>query len=420
MASQTCPNCGNPLRPGTKFCNRCGQPVVPAPTPPVPRTVLSGPDVPPPYTPPVEPPPAYVAPAYIPPPEYSPPPEYAPPPAPPPEPGSPANLIKQPRVWLALAIVGLILVLCGGAVLIGGDVLSSFKSVGKAEKTAVKKVATEISTHLPSVPGLSTIIPSNGTMDVGSLVTALPLPIPAPDATQGPLTIPGINIEIAHLSDQEEIDIGKKAADEFESKNTLSNDPALIERVQRIGNQIVPQQPRKNIPFTFKVVDSDKINAFALPGGFIYVNRGLIEYVKNDDELAGVIGHEIAHVSLRHGAQLIERLATAQAAIDVISTASPDFGKIYQDNNTQLAVDAVSEIVVNGWGRGNELDADQFGTIYMAHAGFKARAVLDLFRRFEVEESGKPSDPLSQLLATHPPFKDRIARVEQTIKDNNL
>ena len=410
MASQTCPNCGNPLRPGVKFCNRCGQPVMPAPTPPVPRTVLSGPEVPPPYPPPVEPPPAYAAPASTPPPEY----------APPPESSSPANLIKQPRVWLALAILGLIVVLCGGAVLIGGDVLSSFKSVGKAEKTAVKKVATEISTRLPSVPGLSTIIPSNGTMDVGSLATALPLPIPAPDATQGPLTIPGINIEIAHLSDQEEIDIGKKAADEFESKNTLSTDPALVERVQRIGNQIVPQQPRKNIPFTFKVVVTDKINAFALPGGFIYVNRGLIEYVKNDDELAGVIGHEIAHVALRHGAQLIERLATAQAAIDVISTASPDFGKIYQDNNTQLAVDAVSEIVVNGWGRGNELDADQHGTIYMAHSGFKAQAVLDLFHRFEADESGKPNDPLSQLLASHPPFKDRIARVEQTIKDNNL
>jgi hypothetical protein len=414
MASQPCPNCGNPLRPGAKFCNRCGQAITPATPAPLPRTVLSGPDVPPPYPPPAATPPANAAPA------YTPPPEYIPPPAPPSEPGSAASLIKQPRVWLGLAIVGLIVVLCLGAVLIGGDVLSSFKAVGKAEKTAVKKVATEISTHVPSIPGLSTIIPSNGTMDVGSLATSLPLPIPAPDSTQGPLTIPGLNVEIPHLTDQEEIDIGKKAAEEFESKNALSNDQALIERVQRIGNQIVPQQPRKNIPFTFKVVDSDEINAFALPGGFIYVNRGLIEYVKNDDELAGVIGHEIAHVALRHGAQLIEKLATAQAAIDVISTASPDFGNIYQDQNTQLAVDAVAEIMVRGWGRGNELDADQYGTIYMAHAGFKALAVLDLFHRFEAEESGKPNDPLSQLLATHPPFKDRIARVEQTIKDNNL
>ena len=414
MASQTCPNCGNPLRPGAKFCNRCGQPVVPTSTPPVSPTVLSEPDVPLPHPSPVETPPNYAAPAFTPPPEYT------PPPALPPEPGTPTSLFKQPRMWLALAIVGLVVVLCVGGLLIGSDVLSSFKSVGKAEKTAAKKVATEISTHIPSLPGLSTVIPSSGTLDVGSLTTAIPLPIPAPDATQGPLTIPGINIEIAHLSDQEEIDIGKKAADEFESKNALSNDPVLVERVQRIGKQIVPQQPRKNIPFIFKVVDTDKVNAFALPGGFIYVNRGMIETVKNDDELAGVIGHEIAHVALRHGAQLIERLATAQAAIDVISTASPDFGKIYQDNDTQLAVDAVSEILVNGWGRGNELDADQYGTIYMAHAGFKAQAVLDLFRRFEAEESNQTSDPLSQLLATHPPFKDRIARVEQTIKDNNL
>jgi hypothetical protein len=415
MVSQSCPNCGNPVRPGAKFCNRCGQALIPAQPAPVPHTVLSGPEVPPPASPPAEPPPAYSPPP-------SPPPQavFTPSPTSAPEPSSIVTLIRQPRVWLGLAIVALIVVLCLGAVLIGGDVLSSFKTVGNAQKTAVKKVATEISTHIPSIPGLSTVIPSIGTMDVGSLATALPLPIPAPDSTQSPLTIPGLNVEIPHLTDQEEIDIGEEAAAEFESKNTLSTDTMLIERVQRIGNQIVPQQPRKNIPFTFKVVDSDEINAFALPGGFIYVNRGMIETVKNDDELAGVIGHEIAHVALRHGAELIERLATAQAAIDVMSTASPDFGSIYQDQNTQLAVDAVAQIVVNGWGRGNELDADQFGTIYMAHAGFRAQAVLDLFSRFEAEESGQPSDPISQLLATHPPFKERIARVEQTIKDNNL
>jgi len=210
-----------------------------------------------------------------------------------------------------------------------------------------------------------------------------------------------------------------QAAAEFEAENPISDDPALVDRVVRIGNALVPHSQRQNIPYSFKVVDTDEVNAFALPGGYIYVTRGMVEFVEEDHELAGVIGHEIAHVALRHSARLIENLAAAQAAIDLVTTSSEELERIYQDNATQLAINAVTQIVVNGWGRENELDADQYGTIYMARASYDPFEIIDLFERMG-EQEDSPSDPLALMFATHPPFPDRIARVRETIREYRL
>jgi predicted Zn-dependent protease len=234
------------------------------------------------------------------------------------------------------------------------------------------------------------------------------------------IEIPGLGIELPRLTDEEEVEIGRESAAEFESQNPISSDPALANRVTRIGNSIVPYQPRTEIPYTFKVIDTSEINAFALPGGFIYISRGMLEFVESDDELAGVIGHEIAHVALRHSAQQIEAIVTGQMALEAVLSGNSELESIYQDQSVQIATEMVGMIALRGWGRMNELDADEYGTVYMAHAGYDPQAVLALMQRFESQTHDVPGDPMGPLLATHPPFNDRIERVEIAISKHGL
>jgi predicted Zn-dependent protease len=269
---------------------------------------------------------------------------------------------------------------------------------------------------LTSIPQqIETAIP----LDLTGLPLDIPSEFPLEIPTLSPVTVPRMDIELPLLTDEEEIEIGRQAAAEFETENRISRDPALVQRVEQIGSTLVPHSQRRNIGYTFKVVDSQEVNAFALPGGYIYVTRGMVEFVEQDHELAGVIGHEIAHVALRHGARLIENLAAAQAAIDLVTTSSEELASIYQDHATQLAINAVAQIVVSGWGRENELDADQHGTIYMARAGYNPYEIIDLFERMG-EQEAISGDPLAWIFATHPPFPDRIRRVRETIQEYRL
>jgi predicted Zn-dependent protease len=293
-------------------------------------------------------------------------------------------------VWLALSLVAIGIISILTAIAFRPGSRPSSEAVLTLEATAVTKSA--------------------------ATADAISAPATTPAPTLTPIIIPELGIEIPHITDEEEIEIGREAAAQFERDNRVSNDPALAKRVARIGAAIAPHSPRTNIPYTFKILDTDEVNAYALPGGFIYVTRGMLQYVQSDDELAGVIGHEIAHIALRHGAQQIEAIAAVQAAI----AQNPDLSRIYQTQEGQIAAEVVFQIGRAGWGRQAELDADEYGTIYMAQAGYDPQAVLDLFRRFAAEETGSDNDPLARLLATHPPFSDRIKRVEQAIHQHGL
>ena len=410
MNSQICPNCQHQNRIGAKFCSGCGQELVGQEIPPTVAT---------------------------PSPQHS----YTPCPycgvnnqqgvarcvncsrelfpSQQPYQQDPATVqASSPNRTILLIIIGVIaglIVIVAGAYFIlkelnplddVEDIIAPFETAIGTIDIDLTTLPESIETSLPDV--LSTDIPLE-------LPEEIPLEIP----TDLPVSVPGLGIELPHLTDEEEIEIGREAAEEFERENPLSNDPVLTSRVEGIGNALLPYTPRQNLPYTFKVVDTNEINAFALPGGFIYVTRGMIEYVEEDHELAGVIGHELAHVGLRHSARLIENLAAANAALDLILSSSEELESIYRDNSTQLAIDAVATIVINGWGRENELDADQHGTIYMARANFIPREIIDLFSRMK-EEEGEPSDPMSLMFSTHPPFSERIERVRETIDENQL
>lgn len=418
MSTQICPICQHQNRIGAKFCAGCGQPL---PAPGVQPTIV---------TPTPEPTMPSSQPQLLPCPYcgtnnqqgantcYScGRPLYAQPPAFTPGPQHPQTSSQNRNILLIIAgvVVGFLILIAAGYFLI--KELNPFDDLDEIEDI-ISPLETAIGTiDINSLPGtLETALPDIIPTDIPlEIPEDIPLEIP----TDFPVSIPGLGIEMPRLSDEDEIEIGKEAAAEFEKDNPISNDPALVSRVEQIGFALLPHTPRQNLPYTFKVVDTEEVNAFALPGGFIYVTRGMLDYVENDHELAGVIGHELAHVALRHSAKLIEGLAATNAALDVIASSSEELESIYQDNSTQLAIDAVATIVINGWGRENELDADEHGTIYMAKAGYQPGRIIALFSRMQREE-GDPSDPMSLMFATHPPFKDRIDRVQQTINEHHL
>ena len=413
MNALICPSCQHPNRPEAKFCAKCGQRLT---APAVQPTVVAPEPAPPP------PPAATMTPVICPycgqsnragakhcqncgrdlagtPEIFQ--------PAPPPS-------KNRTVLWIILGVT----VGCISLLAVTYFVIKALNPFNKIEDQIISPIETAIGTvditSLPSTLGtaLPEIIPTDMPIEIPQ---DIPLEIP----TLAPMTIPGLGLELPHLTDEEEIEIGREAAQEFESDNPISHDPALAGRVEAIGTTLLPYTPRQNLPYTFKVVDTDEINAFALPGGFIYVTRGMLNFVKDDHELAAVIGHELAHVALRHSAQLIENLAATQAALDAITAASPELDAIYKDNSTQLAIDALTTIVTNGWGRENELDADENGTIYMAKAHYSPFAMIDLLKRMQADEN-EPPDALTLIFATHPPFTARIQRVRETIDKYQL
>lgn len=238
-----------------------------------------------------------------------------------------------------------------------------------------------------------------------------------PSPTPEPLVIPGLGIELPHLSEPEEIAIGQQVAQQVETQYGVYQNATALQRVERIGQQIAPHSDRPTLTYHFTLLDTDQINAFAAPGGFIFVTRGLLAFADAtaDDELASVLGHEIGHVARRHGAQRIERLTLALAVIDATVKRNPDWAKIYQNEQTQIAGKVVGEMVLNGWSRNQEFEADHYGVIYMRRAGYDPQAAIRLFTRLEQTFEPNQPGPAEHLLATHPPFADRIARLETVI-----
>ena len=183
----------------------------------------------------------------------------------------------------------------------------------------------------------------------------------------------GVNL----YSLQREIALGKQAAMEVEKTSKLINDPVVTEYVNRVGQNLVRNSDAK-VPFTIKVVDSDEINAFALPGGFFYVNSGLILRADEEAELAGVMGHEIAHVAARHGTKTatkgeLMQLATIPVMI-LVPYGAAGYG-IYEGLNLAIPMSYLK------FTRDAEKEADYLGLQYMYKAGYDPNAFVSFFEK---------------------------------------
>ena len=207
---------------------------------------------------------------------------------------------------------------------------------------------------------------------------------------------------------EREIALGKQYSQLVESSAKLVKDPLVSEYVNRIGQNIVRNSDSK-VPFTIKVIDASEINAFALPGGFLYLNTGILLAVDEEAELAGVIAHEVAHVAARHATRQMTRANFANiASIPLIFIG----GGIGYAARSAAGIGLPMSFLK--FSRGFEEEADYFGVQYMYKAGYDPQSFMTFFEKVQVREKQKPGT-LSQVFASHPPIAGRIEKTQQQI-----
>jgi predicted Zn-dependent protease len=205
-----------------------------------------------------------------------------------------------------------------------------------------------------------------------------------------------------------EIGMGKEYSVELEKSTKFITDPVVTEYVNRVAQNLVKNSDAR-LPFTVKVIDSDEINAFALPGGFFYVNSGLILNADTEAELAGVMAHEISHVIAHHAMREQTRMNYAQIGTIPLIFVGGGLGYgIYEAANIGIPLTFLQ------FSRDFEAQADFLGTQYLYRAGYDPQALIDFFEKIENLEKQKPG-LISRAFATHPETPDRIARTQEEI-----
>ena len=221
---------------------------------------------------------------------------------------------------------------------------------------------------------------------------------------------PGFNI----FSVNQDVEIGRQSAAEVEAQMPLVRDRSIESYVSAVGKRLAAVAPGADYPYQFKVVNTSDINAFALPGGFMYVNRGLIEAARSEGELAGVMAHEMAHVALRHGTNQASKAYLGQAGLAVLGGLTG--GK---KQSTQRVIGAVGGFGMNAlflkFSRTDESQADIVGAQMMAKAGYDPQDMVNFFELLRSKSSKDPGK-LAQFFSSHPAPKDRAARIRQEAK----
>jgi predicted Zn-dependent protease len=213
---------------------------------------------------------------------------------------------------------------------------------------------------------------------------------------------------IQFYSIEREVAIGRQLAAEVDRSSKIINDPIVTEYINRVAQNVVLHSDSK-VPFTIKVIDSQEVNAFALPGGFLYVNRGLLEAAENEAEVAGVIAHEIAHVAARHG---MEQASKGELfnylSIPLIFLGGIGGYAIRQGLGLAVPLSFLK------FSRGAEKEADRLGAQYMWASGYDPNALITFFEKLQAKNKKKPGT-LSKLFSTHPMTGDRITEVRELI-----
>ena len=202
--------------------------------------------------------------------------------------------------------------------------------------------------------------------------------------------------------------MGREYSQEIDARIKRLRDPIVLEYVNRVGQNLVRNSDAK-VPFTVKVIDSDEVNAFALPGGFLYVNSGLILAAENEAELAGVMAHEIAHVAARHATRQMTRS-------ELFSLASIPL--IFVGGGIGLAVQQAAGLVIplsmTKFSRGFEAEADYLGVEYLYKAGYDPQAFISFFERVQALEKQKPG-LITKAFSNHPQTPDRVRKTQAEI-----
>ncbi len=216
--------------------------------------------------------------------------------------------------------------------------------------------------------------------------------------------------KVNFFSLEKEIALGKQLAQEVERSSKLIDDPVVTEYVNRVGQNLVRNSDAK-VPFTIKVIDSDEVNAFALPGGFFYVNSGLILRAQEESELAGVMAHEISHVTARHGTRQAtkgELMQLASIPAMIFIPYSMAGYAMYQGLNLAIPLTFLK------FSRDAEREADFLGIQYMYKAGYDPNSYVTFFERVQADEKRRPGT-IPKAFSSHPPTPERIENTQKEI-----
>jgi Zn-dependent protease with chaperone function len=230
-----------------------------------------------------------------------------------------------------------------------------------------------------------------------------------------------------------EVRMGREAAQEIERTLRIVNDAALVERVNRIGQEIAAIANASEVPitwgiqkksqfqYTFKVVDDKDVNAFSLPGGFIYVNKGLLDYVQSDHELAAVLAHEIAHAAHHHLLRLgqenekINRRVTLPTLLVMVLSGAP----ARDLSNVMMGVQLYQIAKLNGFTQEAEVDADRAAILYLMQTKYNPVGMLTFMERLARDEARRPERQLG-IFRTHPPSRERAQAMLNLFRELNI
>jgi predicted Zn-dependent protease len=261
--------------------------------------------------------------------------------------------------------------------------------------------------YLPTLPPSRN---ANTAQKLASLHTAHPPHAPASRSDVSRIGIRDVGEGLNFYSIEKEIALGRELAVEVEQTTRLFPDPIVNEFVNRTGQTLVRHSDCK-VPFTIKVVDDDEVNAFALPGGFFYVNTGAIMAAANEAELAGIMAHEIAHVCARHATRNLTKNQIAQyASIPLVFVGGP-VGYVARELSS-MAV----PLSFFKFSRDAEREADMLGIQYQYAAGYDPTSFVDFFEKLEMEEKDDHNNFIARAFSSHPMTDDRVKRAESMLE----
>jgi predicted Zn-dependent protease len=208
--------------------------------------------------------------------------------------------------------------------------------------------------------------------------------------------------EIMLFSDHDEIEMGKQGNEAVLVQFGTYDDPSIQRYIDHVGQQIAQVCHRKDLPHHYTVVDSAVLNAFALPGGYVYITRGLLAYLNNDAQLASVLGHETGHIAARHGVKKYQKAIGAQLILVGVAVATESQG-------LALGTNLLLNAILQGYSRKDERQADELGALYMYQASYNPLEMPKFFSILEKMEERSPN-VIEQLFASHPPTPDRVEK----------
>ena len=213
------------------------------------------------------------------------------------------------------------------------------------------------------------------------------------------------------IDNEQEKAIGQEVAAQVEREAPMVTDPAVAAYVTQLGTALATKSDDRNRDWSYRVVDAEVVNAFALPGGFVYVNRGLIERAGSTSEFAGVLGHEIAHVLLRHSADRIEKAQKTNVGVSLVCGLT----NVCSSNAARVAIYVGGAALFARFSRRDELEADSAAVGILTRAGYSPHGIASMFAKL-LETREQQPDLVAGWFASHPLEEDRIAAVNRVIR----